>query len=90
MPLDLADNEFATCNISPNSDNGKLLKQCNLIVWDEGPMMHKNGFEALDRTLQDVRKNKKIMGGILIVISGDFRQILPIVKGGTKYDELNV
>lgn len=30
------------------------------------------------------------MGGLLVVLAGDFRQILPIVKGGTKYDEIKV
>lgn len=90
LPLNLLDNEFPTCDISPNSDNGKLLKNCSIIIWDEAPMMHKHGFEALNRTLQDIRNNKKIMGGILMLLSGDFRQILPIIKGGTKYDELKV
>lgn len=87
LPLNLSDNEYATCDISPNSDNGKLLKECSIIIWDEAPMMHKHGFEALNRTLQDVRNNKQLMGGILVVLSGDFRQI---VKGGTKYDEIKV
>lgn len=53
-------------------------------------MMHKNGFEALNRSLQDVKKKKLLMGGILIILAGDFRQILPIVKGGTKFDEMKV
>lgn len=90
LPLNLSENECATCDIAPHSDNGKLLQRCDLIVWDEAPMMHKHGFEALNRTLQDIKKNKKVMGGILVVLSGDFRQILPIVKGGTKHDELKV
>lgn len=30
------------------------------------------------------------MGGILVILAGDFRQILPIVKGATKYDEMKV
>ena len=51
-------------------------------------MMHKHGFEALDRTLQDVRENNKIMGGLLILLAGDFRQTLPIVTRGTPADEL--
>lgn len=53
-------------------------------------MIHKNGFEALNISLKDIRKNNKTMGGVLVILSGDFRQILPIVKGGTKYDEIQV
>lgn len=90
MPLNLSELENATCNISPNSDTGKLLKETSLIVWDEAPMMNKNGFEALNNTLMDIRCNKRPMGGILTILAGDFRQILPIVKGGTRYDEIKV
>lgn len=86
LPLNLEEN--CTCDVSPNSDIGKLLKECSLIIWDEAPMMNKHAFEALHRTLQDIRKNKSLMGGVLMVLAGDFRQILPIVKGGTKYDEI--
>lgn len=88
LPLNLKDN--ATCDVTPKSDTGKLLSQCSLIVWDEAPMMHRHGFEALNRTLQDIRKNDLPMGGVMVILAGDFRQILPIVKGGTKYDEIKV
>ena len=50
--------------------------------------MHKHGFEALYRTLQDVRENNQIMGGLLILLAGEFRQTLPIVTRGTPADEL--
>lgn len=82
--------ENTTCDISPNSDTGKSLEECSIIIWDEAPMMHKNGFEALNRTLQDIKKNTTVMGGVLLILAGDFRQILPIVKDGTKYDEMKV
>lgn len=61
LPLNLSENETVTCNISPNSDNGKLLTECSIIIWDEAPMMHKNGFEALNRTLQDLKQNNLLM-----------------------------
>lgn len=88
LPLNL--NEYATCDVTPNSDTGKLLSNCSIIVWDEAPMMHKHGFEALNRSMQDIRKNNSLMGGVLVILAGDFRQILPIVKGGTKFDEIKV
>ena len=53
-----------------------------------GMMMHKHGFEALDRTLQEVRGNKQLMGGMTLLLAGDFRQTLPIVSRGTSADEL--
>ncbi|GFV93261.1 ATP-dependent DNA helicase [Trichonephila clavipes] len=37
-------------------------------------MLHKAAFEALDVTLQDLRSNNKRMGGITLVLAGDFCQ----------------
>ncbi|VDK61509.1 unnamed protein product [Onchocerca ochengi] len=35
---------------------GKVLQKCKLIVWDECTMAHKKSMEALDRSLQDLRR----------------------------------
>lgn len=51
-------------------------------------MAHKAALEALDRTLQDICSNKKIMGGKTLVLAGDFRQTLPIIPRGTRADEI--
>ncbi|XP_077283185.1 ATP-dependent DNA helicase Pif1-like [Arctopsyche grandis] len=51
-------------------------------------MAHKYGLEALDRTLKDIRNNNELMGGIVVVLAGDFRQTLPVVPRGTMADEI--
>ena len=38
--------------------------------------------------MQDVRGNDKWIGGVTLVISGDFRQTLPVVPRGTPGNEL--
>ncbi|KAH1035128.1 hypothetical protein GYH30_055207 [Glycine max] len=50
----------STCNILQGSQVAELLNQTNLIIWDEAPMAHKFCFEALDQTLRDIIKEKKI------------------------------
>ena len=87
LPLNLTREESPTCNIKKGTGIANVLRECVIIVWDECTMMHKHGFEALDRTLQDVRENNKIMGGLLILLAGDFRQTLPIMTRGTPADE---
>ncbi|GFU75470.1 ATP-dependent DNA helicase [Trichonephila clavipes] len=52
-------------------------------------MSHKKALEALDRTLRDFRGNRRIFGGALILLSGDFRQTLPIIPRSTPADELH-
>jgi len=36
----------------------------------------KAAIEALDRTMQDLRKTDKVIGGVPLLLSGDFRQTL--------------
>ena len=62
---------------------------CRLLVYDEGFSHHKHIFEALDRTLRDVRRNNDVMfGGLTVVICGDLMQTLPVVIGGNRTDEV--
>ncbi|GFV24990.1 ATP-dependent DNA helicase [Trichonephila clavipes] len=68
---------------------GKVLQTCQIIIWDEYTMSHKKALEALDRTLRDFRGNRRIFGGALILLSGDFRQTLPIIPRSTPADELH-
>ena len=84
IPLELT--KESTCNIPKQSKLSKQLQMVDLILWDEAPMMHRYAFEALDRTLQDIKGNKLVMGGIITVLCGDFRQILPIIPRGSRVD----
>ncbi|XP_054266833.1 uncharacterized protein LOC128989005 [Macrosteles quadrilineatus] len=89
LPLNLASQETPTCNISKNSNRGALLQQCKLIVWDECTMSHKHALEALNFSLQDIRSNQSLMGGVVVLLAGDFRQTLPVIERGTPVDEMN-
>jgi hypothetical protein len=88
LPLNLAHVDTATCNISKDVGQAHVLKECKLIVWDEVTMSHCNALHALDKTLQDLRGNTSLMGGVIVVLSGDFRQTLPIITRGTPADEI--
>lgn len=88
LPLNLTNVETPLCNIQKQSHLAELLKNTKLIVWDEITMAHKRGVEALDRSLQDIRNSKTIMGGMTVLLGGDFRQTLPVVPKGTRADEI--
>ena len=68
------------------STSPELLKITKLIIWDEAPMCHKFNFETLDKNLKDIMHNDRLFGGKVIVFCGDFRQILPVVPRGNRYD----
>lgn len=89
LPLNIQSNENAMCNIKQNSGMAKVLQQCKIIVWDECTMAHKYSLEALDRTLKDLRNNDRLFGGALLLLSGDFRQTLPVIPRSTYADEIN-
>lgn len=78
-----------------NSPEAELIKAARLIIWDEAPMMHKFNYEAVDRCLRDImaqvdpRLALIPFGGKVVVMGGDFRQILPVIVRGRKADVVN-
>ncbi|XP_023755612.1 uncharacterized protein LOC111904067 [Lactuca sativa] len=93
IPINLPEDSF--CRINPKSDLVGLVRKTSLIIWDEAPMVHKHAFRALDRTFKDILKcvnptNSNIpFGGKVIFFGGDFRQILPVVPGGSRQNIVN-
>ncbi|XP_054091375.1 uncharacterized protein LOC128923026 [Zeugodacus cucurbitae] len=67
----------------------KVLATSKIIIWDECTMAHKRALEALNRTLKDLRNDSRCFGGAMILLSGDFRQILPVIPRSTAADEIN-
>jgi hypothetical protein len=43
-------------------------------------MQNKYDFEAVDRTLRDIRDCEKPFSGLPVILNSDFAQILPMVK----------
>ncbi|XP_055960816.1 uncharacterized protein LOC126682230 isoform X2 [Mercurialis annua] len=90
IPLDL--HEDSSCDIKHGTQLADLLLKTDLIIWDEAPMANKHCFESLDRSLRDIFQTRfsgsadRPFGGLTIVLSGDFRQILPVVHKGQKSD----
>ncbi|KAL6509693.1 hypothetical protein OROGR_023003 [Orobanche gracilis] len=91
IPLDVHEESFCP-RLSPETDLSELLKRTKLIIWDEAHMTNKHCFEALDRSLKDIirspsgQSSQMSFGGLLVVFGGDFRQILPLVQMGSRYD----
>ncbi|GBN19551.1 hypothetical protein AVEN_124242-1 [Araneus ventricosus] len=82
IPIDL--NATSTCNLKPNTKEADMLLKTKLIVWDEAPMTHVHAFLAVDRLLQDLTKCKEPFGGKVILLGGDFRQVLPVILRGSR------
>ena len=87
IPIQL--NEDSICSIKNNLKSGKLFRSCICIVWDECTMTHNHALEAVDRMIRDIVNKDKPIGGHTLILSGDFRLILPVVKIGRKTDNIN-
>ena len=74
----------STCSFSINSDTGHTLQQVDLIIWDEIVMCHRHCIETVDRYLRDLMQTDRPFGGKFLVLAGYFRQILPVVPGGSR------
>ena len=75
IPFDIMDD--SVCSIPKNSSLADLLKTATLLIWDECSAQHRFAFEAVDRTLRDLRDCDEMFGG-------DFLQTLPVVKGNLR------
>ena len=73
--------EDSYLSISVQSSLADLIRRAKVIVMDEAPMLHRYQLEALDRSLQDLTQKNIPFGGKTLILSGDFRQCLPVIPG---------
>ncbi|KAL0292299.1 UNVERIFIED_CONTAM: hypothetical protein Scaly_2597300 [Sesamum calycinum] len=76
------------CKIDKQPDLAELIRRAIAIIWDEAPMANRYAFEFVDKTFQDIMKNNLSFGGKIMILGGDFRQILPVVKGGSLSEQI--
>ena len=69
IPIDIQPE--SVCAISAQSALAELLRSTALIIWDEVSAQHQHCFEALDRTLKDLRRNDIWFGGVPVVFAGE-------------------
>ena len=88
LPINLTDQTVS--RFSGLSVQTRALKETDMFIWDETPMSSGKALTAIDRSLQDMTKNTiDIFGGKFFVLGGDFRQVLPVVKGGGRAMEIS-
>ncbi|XP_057310674.1 uncharacterized protein LOC130648635 [Hydractinia symbiolongicarpus] len=80
LPVPIVEN--STCNITPVSAYAAELRQKSLFLLDEASMIPKHAFHAIDRLLQDICNNELPFGGKVVLLGGDFSQLLPVVRKG--------
>ncbi|AQK55106.1 hypothetical protein ZEAMMB73_Zm00001d051768 [Zea mays] len=83
IPLTIDDG--AVCSFTKQSGTAKLLQKASLIIWDEASMTKRQAIEALDNSMRDIMGRPELpFGGRTVVFGGDFRQVLPVVRKGSR------
>ncbi|ONM31855.1 hypothetical protein ZEAMMB73_Zm00001d040704 [Zea mays] len=83
IPLTIDDG--AVCSFTKQSGTAELLRKASLIIWDEASMTKRQAVEALDNSMRDIMGRPALpFGGKTIVFGGDFRQVLPVVRKGSR------
>ncbi len=67
----------------PRSQLAQDLLDADFIIWDEIVICHRYCVDAVDRSLWDITRRNLPFGGKFVLFSGDFRQILPVISGGS-------
>jgi ATP-dependent DNA helicase PIF1 len=83
LKIPIALNRMSFYYIYKLDDLAMLIRKTKFILWDEAPMTNKPTFEIVDRTLCDLIDKNEPFGGIVFVMLGDFRQVLPVIPQGS-------
>ena len=65
---------------SSNSNLQFMFEHLQVVFLDEVSMVGTNKFKEMDFRLQDIMMNNKFMGGVSMVICGDFGQLPPVLQ----------
>ena len=82
IPLKIDEN--STCNMTKRDPSGKLFQKADFLIIDEVTMGHRHIYECIDRSLRFIRDINQPFGGLTVLFSGDWHQILPVVKRGSR------
>ena len=76
--------EAVVSSIKSQSGRAEVLRRARLIVWDEAPMAPREALECVDTLLRDLMSNDLPFGGKVVVLGGDFRQVLPVMPHASR------
>nr|CAH0107953.1 unnamed protein product [Daphnia galeata] len=76
--------ETTRSRIEAGSYAAELIRRADIIISDEATMKLNLALDAINELLQTTMKNNLPYGGKVLLLGGDFRQCLPVVKHGNR------
>jgi hypothetical protein len=74
----------STSNIRAQTSEAAVIREAQVIIWDEIFNVHQYNIAVVERLLRDVMGNKRPFGGKVVVFGGDPRQTPPVVPKGKR------
>ncbi|KAJ9546830.1 LOW QUALITY PROTEIN: hypothetical protein OSB04_019373 [Centaurea solstitialis] len=84
--IPIAIDEYSCCSIDVGSDLTELINSSELIIWDEAPLQHRYASKPLIEDYEMcviVTSPSLNNNGKVVVLGGDFRQILPVIPSAS-------
>ncbi|XP_074096363.1 uncharacterized protein LOC141525698 [Cotesia typhae] len=80
----------STSNIKMQSKEAKILLETDVFIWDEAPMAPRYALEVIDRLLRNITNKNTPFGNKIVILGGNFRQLLPIQQFSTRSELINL
>ena len=87
LPLDMPKFD-ATSSIRAQEPRAEVLRRAVLILWDEASMVPLAALDAVERLLRDLTGDSRAFGGKVLILGGDFRQLLPVMPGANEPEQV--
>ena len=82
LPLSIS--KTTVLNIKGQSQEADDIRNATAILWDEATMASGIALDTIDKGIRDIINTDKPFGGKLMLLGGDFRQVLPVIPGASR------
>lgn len=79
-----------SCSIQPESWVYNSIKKASVLVWDQAAYCSRQIIEEVNGFLQNMMNSPKLFGGKLVVMSADFLECSPIVRGAAQNEPASI
>jgi len=78
-----------TSSINMHDSHADLIRNASIITWDEAPMTNKAVLACMEEVCRNVTHTATPFQGKIVILLGDFQQMCPVVRKGSKQDTVD-
>ncbi|XP_026396988.1 ATP-dependent DNA helicase PIF1-like [Papaver somniferum] len=72
------------CRTNKQTEQAKLLRHATVLMWDKATMAHRYSLEVFNWMMRDITGVAEPFGGKILIMGGDFRRVLPVIRRSTR------